>query len=219
MVAIYFTNVLFPSSNGKSKSKLYVKPCSPTRTDSPGDERRASKEAVSAIYTALGVSEKNPSVDDSVVFGDIPDTALPFFVFGIAVSWDREHMMSHYTDIGYHKTINSKALSSAYPEAMSLRSEIFGVFRRYEAKIRKEKGAPKFCPDRLSIARVNEDFEKYKTDVMQGYIKRVLAEDIRKKSASCGRCKGKRFCSPANRTCEHYLENGGLCAVSLLDDK
>ena len=86
-----------PDAPKRERIKMFIEAGEPTHTDSPGDERRAAKDALTIVH---GITDRRaddePEVAGLVVDEPMPAEARPLFAFAVGVSWVRDGSYAAY---------------------------------------------------------------------------------------------------------------------------
>jgi len=193
--------------SGQTPVHMYIGVTDPTGTDSPGDERMALKDAKHVLQDIL---ERNVSDDELQLLqdGEPPYDAMPIFTFSIGVSWDREHMMAHYSQIGYGRCVNQKLFNPVYSLAMDLYEETFGILRARERRECKAKGGIRLKNDPVTEKMVRDQYEEWHRTSLTRWLARFKAHEANKKRFDCEFLRNG-YCTPVHPECPCY--KSGKC--------
>lgn len=204
MTNLYFTFAALPPRNdGTHVVHMYVRQGEPTRTDNPGDERRAGRDTKQIVTDICTVRNCDPRNEERLLWeGEMPPEAEPVFVFAIGVCWDREAKSATYKKLGFASVYTDPKFTKVAPTGAELFDYTFGVLKGREKETRAALHLPRFKFDPITLASARERFDEYVATCGDAH-KAWIVNGLRFK------CPNLRngYCTPSNPKC-HCYHNG-----------
>lgn len=206
MTLLHFTFGALPyhdQTKGTHIIHAYLHQSEPTRTDSPGDERRAAKDCAQIVGDII-LRNINEDEERLLQEGEMPPEVLPIFTFAIGVTWDREAKMPTYKMMDYATLCDLRKFAPVYSLGAELYHYTFGILKKRERADRAKVDAVKYRLDAVTLAHGREAFK-----VFCERAKRVHAAwQVNKMRFGCERLRNG-YCSPAKPGCPCYCN--GKC--------
>ena len=201
MTLLHFTFGALPyhdPAKGTHIIHAYLHQSEQTRTDSPGDERRAAKDCAQ-IVSDLVRENVNEDEERLLQEGEMPADVLPIFTFAIGVAWDREARMPAYKMMDFATLHQQAKFAIVYNLGAELYHYTFEVLKKRERADRAKAGAAKFKWDTITLANGREAFCEFCERT-----KRVHAAwQINRRRFDCPNLRNG-YCSPAKPDCPCY---------------
>lgn len=206
MTLLHFTLGALPYSD-KSKGThiihAYLHQSEPTRTDSPGDERRAAKDCAQILGDII---RRNVNEDEERLLqeGEIPAEVLPIYTYAIGVAWDREAMMPSYKMMDYATLWPERKFTPVLSLGAELYHTTFDILKNRERSYRAKANAPKYKWDAQTLAHGRKSFAAYCKQTKA----RHIAWNINRMRFECALLRNG-YCSPSKPSCPCY--RNGKC--------
>lgn len=206
MTLIHMTLGALPyndASKGTHIIHAWLSQSEPTRTDNPGDERRAAKDAA---HILSDIVRDNITGDEERLLaeGEMGADVLPIYTFAIGVAWDRENKMPAYKAMDYATLWPERKFSPVCNLGADLNDYTLRVLKNRERRDRKAANAPKFKWDLVTLQHGREAFAAYCKAVKA----RHIAWEINRTRFECPSLRNG-FCSPSKPSCPCY--RNGKC--------
>lgn len=198
MTLLHFTLGALPyhdATKGTHIIHAYLHQSEPTRTDNPGDERRAAKDCAQIVGDII-LRNINEDEERLLQEGEMPPEVLPIFTFAIGCAWDRDAKMPTYKMMDYATLCEQRKFAPVYSLGAELYHYTFGVLKKRERADREKAGLGKFRWDNITLAHGRDEFKAFCE-----HTKRVHAAwQINKRRFDCERLRNG-YCSPVKMDC------------------
>ena len=206
MTLLHFTLGAIPyhdPSKGTHIVHAYLHQGEPTRTDNPGDERRAAKDAARIVQDLV---RENVDGDDEQLLqeGEMPAEVLPVYTFAIGVAWDHDLKMPAYKAMDFATLWTERKFAKVWTLGAELNGYTLKILKNRERDDRAKVGAAKFRWDAQTLTHGREAFAAFCKQVKA----RHFAWEINKARFECPNLRNG-YCSPSKPGCPCYCN--GKC--------